>query len=52
MEATKKAAELKQKQMADRIVKEKAAFVKAKARREKAAADALEQAKKEYEAEM
>jgi hypothetical protein len=38
--------------MEARIVKEKAAFLKAKARREKAAADALAQAKAEYEAEM
>lgn len=38
--------------MDERMKKEKAAFVKAKARREKAAADALEQAKKQYEEEM
>lgn len=52
MEVARKQAEDKQKAMEARIVKEKANFVKAKARREKAAADALEQAKKQYEAEM
>lgn len=38
--------------MEERIKKEKANFVKAKARREKAAADALAQSKKEFEEEM
>jgi len=52
MEFARKEAEEKQKQMAARIVKEQANFVKAKARREKAAADALAQAKAQYEAEL
>jgi hypothetical protein len=52
MAEAKKEAEEKQKQMEERIKKEKANFVKAKARREKAAADALAQSKKEHEEEM
>jgi len=38
--------------MAERIKREAAAFAKAKAKREKAAADSLAEAKKQYEAEM
>jgi len=52
MEVARKQAAEKQRQMQERMKREQAAFVKAKARREKAAADALAQAKAQYEAEM